>query len=213
MRNIGVSLSKNEYIFMGEDDVILPPDHFEILMNAMTKYDADIIAGRRIYLRSGQSLDDAKKVADADSEPIFIHLPFEGYFERYVASPQKVPFLHSNSLLKRFVFEKVMYDPGYIGNAFREELDFYLRAYDAGFKLWLIPETLSYHLKNTNVNKKGGSRKKRLVYEYQVWRNTFRCFIKNKNIFYNHFSVKNIYFFTLASLFTRYAYAIKRRLN
>lgn len=213
VRNIGIGLVKNEYVFMGEDDVILPPDHFEVLMRKMNEYGADIIAGRRIYLRSNQSFDEAKKIADADSESIFVRLPFEAYFERSVDRAHVVPFLHSNSLIKKTVFKQVMYDPGYIGNAFREELDFYLRASNAGFNLWLIPDTLSYHLKNTNVNKKGGSRKQRTVYELQVWYNTIRCFVKNKKIFKKTFNVNNIYLFTFASLLSRYTYFIRKRLN
>jgi glycosyltransferase involved in cell wall biosynthesis len=213
VRNIGIDLVKNDYVFMGEDDVLLPPDHFKILMEKMAEHNADIITGRRIYLRMGQSLDDAQKIANADHAPIFIHIPFEGYFERYVDKAQKVPFLHSNVLIRRSVFDKVQYDPNYIGNAFREELDFFLRAHGAGFNLWLVPDTLSYHLKNTDVNKSGGSRKNRFVYELQVWRNTFRCFVKNKDIFKKEFKVKNIYLFTLMSLLARYGYALKRRLG
>jgi glycosyltransferase involved in cell wall biosynthesis len=213
VRNIGVSLSVNDYIFMGEDDVLLPPDHFDVLLKKMAEHNAGIISGRRIYLRNGQSLDQAQKFANLDRGPIFIRTPFEGYFERFVDSPKKVPFLHSNVLIKRLVFDTVLYDPNYIGNAFREELDFFLRAHGAGFNLWLIPDTLSYHLKNTNVNKSGGSRKNRFVYEMQVWRNTFRCFVKNRNIFKKEFGVKNIYLFTTLSLISRYVYGFKRRLG
>lgn len=213
VRNIGVGLSKNEYVFMGEDDVILPPDHFEVLINNMSKYGADIIAGRRIYLRTGQTFEEAVSIANRDHRPIFVRKPFEGYFERFVGTATEVLYLHANVLIKRSVFDKVVYDPKYIGNAFREETDFLLRANDAGFHLWLIPDTLSYHLKNTNLNKSGGARKNRFVYEFQVWVNNFRFFIKNKNIFYKKYNVKNIYLFALSTVIFRYTYFIKRRLD
>ncbi len=213
IRNVGIELAKNEYIFMGEDDVLLPKDHFKILLEKMKEFDADLIAGRRIYLRTGQSAEEAKRIADLDKSPLFVRIPFEGYFERYIERPMEVCFLHSNILMKRNVFEKVQYDPAYGGNAFREELDFFLRVHDEGFHLWIIPDTLSYHLKGTAVNIKGGSRKKRIVYEFQVWKNTIRCFFKNRKIFKKEFKVKNIFLFTLRSLLARYSYAIKRRIS
>lgn len=183
VRNIGIGLSKNEYIFMGEDDVMLPPDHFRVLLDKLVQYNADIIGGRRIYLRAGQTFKQAIDIANDDVGPIFVRRPFEGYFERFVDVAQEVPYLHANVLIKRSVFDHVLYDPKYVGNAFREESDFLLRAGDAGAHLWLIPDTLSYHLKDTNLNKRGGARKKRFVYEFQVWLNSFRFFIKTKIFF------------------------------
>jgi len=212
LRNIGVSMTKNPYIFMGEDDVLLPPDHFQILLQNMEKYDADIIAGRRIYLYENESITDALIRSNQDRGPIIVRTPFEGYFERYIDRPQQVPFIHSNSLMKREVLTTIQYDPWYAGNAFREESDFYLRATDAGFLIWITPDTLSYHLKNTSVNKAGGSRKKRLIYEYQVWKNTMHLFLKNRRIFETKFGVKHIRWFAFRCLCARYTYAIGRRI-
>ena len=182
LRNKGVELSKNEYIFMGEDDVLLPPDHFEVLLRNMNVLGADLIGGRRINLRAGQTNAEALTIANKDHQSVLVTIPFEQYFERYIDKPLRVPALHSNVLIKRSVFDQVQYDPSFEGNAFREETDFFLRAYDAGFQLWLIPDTVMYHLKNTLVNNTGGSRKKRLIYEWQVWKNTWKFFIKNKTL-------------------------------
>jgi glycosyltransferase involved in cell wall biosynthesis len=213
LRNVGVSLAHAEYIFMGEDDVILPKDHFAVLIQKMQEHRADIIAGRRIYMQESETQESAIAFANKDHGPIFVSIPFEGYFERYVAHAQKVPFIHSNSLMKRSVFEKVQYDPWYGGNAFREELDFYLRVTNAGYAIWLIPDTLSFHLRNTSVNTAGGSRRKRFVYEYQVWKNTMRCFWKNRNIFKKLFGVKHIIWYTMRCLVARYTYALGRRIR
>lgn len=213
IRNVGVSLAQNEYIFMGEDDVILPKDHFMILTSKMESLKADIVAGRRIYIREGETQEEAITIANKDHGPIFIRVPFEGYFERFVDHDQKVPFIHSNSLMKRSLFQRVQYDPWYGGNAFREELDFYLRATDAGFSIWLVTDTLSFHMKNTSTNTQGGSRRKRWVYEYQVWRNTIRCFWKNRRIFRKEFGVRHIIIYTFRCLLARYTYALRRRIE
>jgi glycosyltransferase involved in cell wall biosynthesis len=210
-RNIGVKNSAAPYIFMGEDDVILDENHLEILLNKMKEFNADLIAGRRIYLFENQTFKEAKEFADKDKSPIFINFPFEGYFERYLDKAIEVKFLHSNSLIKREVFDKVLYDEWYKGNSFREELDFYLRCLDAGFKMVLIPDTVCYHLKSSE-NKKGGARMQRLKYEYYVWKNTLYCFLKNKEIFKKHFNIRFLFLYALLILFARYPYAIFRRI-
>lgn len=211
VRNIGVKNSSAPYIFMGEDDVILDENHLEILLNKMKEFNADLIAGRRIYLFQNQTFKEAKEFADKDKGPIFINFPFEGYFERYLDKAIEVNFLHSNSLIKREVFAKVLYDEWYKGNAFREELDFYLRCLDAGFKMILIPDTICYHLKSSE-NKKGGARMQRLKYEYYVWKNTLYCFLKNKKIFKKYFNIKFPFLYAWLILFARYPYAIFRRI-
>ena len=211
VRNIGVKNSSAPYIFMGEDDVILDENHLEVLFNKMKEFNADLIAGRRIYLFQNQTFKEAKEFADKDKGPIFINFPFEGYFERYLDKAIEVNFLHSNSLIKREVFDKVLYDEWYKGNAFREELDFYLRCLDAGFKMVLIPDTICYHLKSSE-NKKGGARMQRLKYEYYVWKNTLYCFLKNKKIFKKYFNIKFPFLYVWIILFARYPYAIFRRI-
>lgn len=213
LRNIGVGLSSAEYIFMGEDDVYLPSDHFTILLAKMNELGADIIGGRRINLRRGQTNEQALALANKDHQAVLVTIPFEQYFERFIDAPLTVPAIHSNSLIKRSVFETVSYDPEYGGNAFREETDFFLRAFGAGFKLVLIPDTIIYHLKNTLVNNTGGSRKKRLVYEWQVWKNSWRFFIKNRDIFIRKLNVKNIYIYAVVCIIARYPYALKRRID
>ncbi len=46
---------------MGEDDVYLENNHLKILFELMQKYNADLIAGRRIYIKENQSFEEAKK--------------------------------------------------------------------------------------------------------------------------------------------------------
>lgn len=211
-RNEGIKLSQADYIFMGEDDVYLEENHLEILLELMRKYEVDLIAGRRIYIRENQTFDDAKKEADKDKRPIFTKFPLEGYFERYferdIINP---PFLHSNVLVKRCVYEKVLYDSWYKGNSFREDLDFFLRVAEAGFKMALTNKTSCFHIKSS-INKRGGARMKRLIYEYYVWKNTLYCFYKNRKIFKNKLNIKFPIFHAFLSLVSRYPYAIYRRI-
>ena len=213
VRNVGMHRATADYIFMGEDDVLLPKDHFRVLKEKMDFYGADIITGRRINMYKGQTMDQAKMLADADHNSAFVRVPFEAYFERYIETAQETYTLHSNVLMKRRVFEAVQYDPLYTGNAFREETDFFLRAYSAGFHLWLIPDTVSFHLKNMALNSSGGSRKMRIVYEWQVWKNTARLLLKNRVFFKKQFGVTYIYWYLFRCLIARYTYAFRRRIQ
>jgi len=212
-RNEGLKLSSAEYIFMGEDDVFLEDNHLKILFEQLEKYQADLIAGRRIYIGENQSFQEAKENADKDKNSIFTKFPFEGYFERYfdkdIINP---PYLHSNSLIKRRVFEKVLYDPWYIGNAFREDLDFFLNCLANDFKMVLTNKTSCYHFKG-KINKKGGARLKRLNYEYYVWKNTFYCFSKNKKVLKEKLGIKFPKAYAFLSLICRYPYALYKRLK
>ncbi|HWC57357.1 MAG TPA: glycosyltransferase [Candidatus Paceibacterota bacterium] len=212
VRNIGIALAESEFIFMGEDDVMLPNNHFEILLRKLHERNADIISGRRINLYPNQTLEEAKNIADRDHEPVYVRVPFEAYFDRFVEQPLPVYVLHSNVLMKRSVAAAVLYDPLYDGNAFREETDFFLRAYMTGFRLWFIPDTLSYHMKNMQVNAKGGSRKNRFLYEWHVWKNTARLFMHNRAFFEQELGIRHIRLFLIRCLFARYAYALKRRI-
>ena len=211
-RNEGIKLSQADYIFMGEDDVYLEDNHLEILLELMKKYNADLIAGRRIYIRENQTFDDAKKEADKDKRPIFTKFPLEGYFERFFQEDIiNAPFLHSNVLVKRNVYEKALYDFWYKGNSFREDLDFFLRVAEAGFKMALTNKTSCFHIKSS-INIRGGARMKRLIYEYYVWRNTLYCFYKNRKILKNKLNIKFPIFHAFLSLVFRYPYAIFRRI-
>lgn len=212
LRNIGFRYSTAPFVFMGEDDVILSPRHLVALLEKMEELKADLIAGRRIYQRVGQSESDALRVADLDRGPIFVMVPFEGYFERYINAPQKVPFLHTNALIRRSVLSEISFDEWYAGNAFREELDFFLQCLEKGKILYMIPDTICFHLKNTPENSSGGARMPRFVYEYYVWKNTFYCFFKHRHLFRNEFHIKHIFWYTLTCLLARYHYAIGRRL-
>ncbi len=211
-RNEGIKLSIADYIFMGEDDVYLENDHLKILFEEMQKYNADLIAGRRIYIKLNQDFEEAKKIANEDKRPIFTKLPFEGYFERFFEKDIiDVPFLHSNSLIKKDVYNKVLYDPVHKGNAFREDLDFFLGCKRERFKIVLTNKTACYHLKD-KINTVGGARMERYKYEYWVWKNTIHCFSKNKKVLKEKYGFSNPLIFAIFSLIYRYPYAIYRRL-
>lgn len=210
-KNFGFSQSEADYIFIGEDDLELSNNHFRILLETLKRLNADIVGGRRIYIKDNQTQDEALCAAPKDGK-IFYRIPFEAYFEQYFEGEIEVSYLHSNVLAKREVFDSVKYDPRYKGNAFREELDFYLGCARLGKKMIATSNTSCFHLKSER--KKGsGSQIARLRYELYVWLNTVKCFWKNRDVFRKKFNFKAPIFFAIIGLFARYTNGLWRRIK
>jgi hypothetical protein len=76
----------------------------------------------------------------------------------------------------------------------------------------LANQTSCYHIKSS-INKKGGARMKRLIYEYYVWKNTFYCFWKNRKVLKEKLNIKLPILHAFLSLIWRYPYAIYRRIK
>ena len=210
-KNFGVMQGKAPYIFIGEDDLELAENHFSILLETLLRRDVDIVGGRRVYIRDKETQEKALGNASTYGK-IFYTVPFEAYFENLFENEIIVPYLHSNVLIKRDIFDSVQYDSRYKGNAFREELDFYLGCQRIGKKMLATPFTTCFHLKSSR--KKGsGSQIARLQYEFYVWQNTIKCFWKNSDVFRNNFQMKIPLLYGLAGLFSRYTNGLTRRLR
>lgn len=210
-KNFGISKSEAPYIFIGEDDVTLDKNHLTVLLETLKRREVDIVGGRRLYIKDKETQQDAINNASKNKK-IFYNIPFEAYFENLFEYEINVPYLHSNVLVKREVFEKIKYDETYKGNAFREELDFYLQCLKNNKKMIATPNAICFHLKSPR-KKDSGSQIQRLKYEYYVWVNTFKCFWKNRLVIKNNFNIKFPLIHALLSLTFRYFNAIRRRLN
>lgn len=210
-KNFGVIQSKAPYIFIGEDDLELSENHFAILLETLSRRDVDIVGGRRVYIRDGETQAEALINAPTHGK-IFCTIPFEAYFENLFENEIIVPYLHSNVLIKRDVFDSVQYDSRYKGNAFREELDFYLGCLKLGKKMLATPHTACFHLKSDR-KMHSGSQTVRLKYEAYVWINTIKCFWKNRDVLKSNFQMKLPTLYAIASLFARYTNGLSRRLK
>jgi GT2 family glycosyltransferase len=63
---------------------------------------------------------------------------------------QEQPLLPAPMLARTDIFRKVQYDPGYRGNAWREESDFQLAAVEAGYKLVFCPHAMTFNIEIEN---------------------------------------------------------------
>ncbi|MDQ3076065.1 MAG: glycosyltransferase [bacterium] len=210
-KNFGVEKSDAPYVFIGEDDVELSPNHLEILLETLERNNADMVGGRRMYIKDTETQTQALENAPRKGK-IFYQVPFEAYFENPFSGETQVQYLHSNALIKREVFDSVRYDPNYRGNAFREELDFYLGCLRMGKVMFLTSNTACFHLKSER--KMGnGSQITRSKYEFYVWVNTIKCFWKNRDVLKKSFNIKAPMVYALVVLFARYTHGLKRRIT
>ncbi|TMD58673.1 MAG: glycosyltransferase [Chloroflexi bacterium] len=143
-RNSGADAAESEFVCYGEDEVVFEPDYVETLVRHLEEQRADIIAGPRAPIESYESRGEAlQRYVQATSTHIPWHLDYR------FALPTDVdvewPFLSACALIRRNVATRLRYDEGLIGNFYREEGDFYLRALAAGHRLVYCPHTACYH--------------------------------------------------------------------
>jgi glycosyltransferase involved in cell wall biosynthesis len=177
-RMAAVATATTEFVLFGEDDVWLADGYCSTLLEELLAHNADIAGGRAINFKYGDRFSPTllPRVKPRKGDAGFDVPNFIANLEPESARTMDAPFLHSWTLIRRSVFESVQFDPGYRGNAFREETDFYLSARTQGFRLIFTPRTVCYHLRGS-LNATGGQRGRRfrkLWVEYWCAVNTYR---------------------------------------
>ncbi len=91
------------------------------------------------------------------------------------------PLLAATGAVHRSVFERVRFDPGYGGNAFREETDFFFSCAEAGIRSIHCPHASCGHMKVHSRSTPGGSwTMGRPRYAAQMVRNNWRLLRKHE---------------------------------
>lgn len=170
-RNTGIENATGDLVLFSEDDLALAPGSLSILAEHMAAAGADIIAGRRIWMRIGESEEQALARADSRRWPVVNRRLLEHY--SHAVTPEDVPALLVNAtmLVRRAVLEKVQFANCYPGNAWREESDFQLTALEQGFKVVFCPHALFYHYDRALAGRGRNRFKSDLVYLYWIYRN------------------------------------------
>jgi GT2 family glycosyltransferase len=165
-RNTGVREARGAWILFGEDDCRFPPDYALVLREEAKRHRADIISAPLLHV--GGDDDDAHRVAATAPR---VERPSPERTDQFLSRAAETPFLPARALIKRSVFNKVQFDEGYGGNAYREETDFFVQAARAGCPCWLTPATYAWQLEVWH----GGTHENRgLRYEYWAIRNNWR---------------------------------------
>lgn len=150
-RLTGITEAKNGYIMFGEDDVIFDRNYVQALYDDMEETNADIIAGRIIYLNDDESYDDGIRRCNELKVPIINYDILGGNFGVNVPEPIIVPFVHACFLAKKEIYSEIAYDTNFHGNGYREETDPQILALKLGKKIIYTPNAYCYHLPRSTV--------------------------------------------------------------
>jgi GT2 family glycosyltransferase len=173
-RNRGVEASHGRFVLFGEDDLRLGPGYAARLLSCLEKTGAGIVAGRILFPFPGESDEETMARVDRPVGDRLDRKQLTFNAQAPAKEAMEVPLIHAISLNRREVFETVQFDPGFKGNAYREETDFYLRARRAGNRIFFCPHAICVHLPR-EVKKLGGSMAQGIwVYKYWSLRNNWR---------------------------------------
>lgn len=203
-KNIGIAAAKNDYIMMCDDDQYIEKTYALTCKNKFETYEnVGVIAGRNVYMRDGETPEEAvKRFGDG----ITFSKPFLETICEYVNGARFkgdlcIPVVNANIFTRKDRFEKHSFDPFYSqGNGYREETDFQMSLYMDGYNNYTTSDCHTIHLPLSKV-KRGGQRVKifKRVYWSMFYTNYFfgkfyKAYAKKRGIKTPQ-SVAMVYFF------------------
>ncbi len=159
-RNTGLDQVSQDadYIFFGEDDIIMPENFVSKLLENLEEFSSDAVGGPLLSKRTGESFDECIRrharyvqLIKNRNKPVPLvnqTLMLPNWCLDLVAPTLFLPVC---SLFRRRVFDKIRFDEGYGYNYFREETDAHLRARMKGFKFLYAGMCVSFHLAGADM--------------------------------------------------------------
>ncbi len=161
-RNIGVSLSTNEFILFSDDDIFLENNYASVCLAKLkgAARPTAAVAGRLILLRPGE--DPYRAIARFGSGTpgveIFDPIAFAHRPDAYHSCDVEVPMTHSVILSRKQLVQQYPFDPFFSrGNGFREESTFQVQAFVDGYSILQTDDTHCMHV-HEKETQTGGSR-------------------------------------------------------
>jgi GT2 family glycosyltransferase len=189
-RNRGIELAECEYVFTGEDDLEVTGNFFDTLLAHMEETGADIISGRNIF--RGHHESEAEAIARTNRLTIPTVNRQTVMVRPDLAAPadQEQLLLPAPMLGRTDIFRKIKFDDQYRGNAWREESDFQLSAWDAGYKLVYCPHAMTF---NVQIENDRGGVHATWGFKRVAWvvRNNWRFVRKHSELIAREFDIKN----------------------
>lgn len=176
-RNFGVLTAKYDIVLMGEDDVLLPKDFIENIMEVFLKRTPDILCSKVVYLHDMSEI--SKYSITYDDFKVITPKTFEELLS-----------LKSVALIKKEVFSRLLYDTKYIGSSYREETDFYLEAIKYNFKVVYASNLVCFNLPRSQVSIGGEWSLSPIWYEITTIYNNFRFYLKHYKFLSSKFYLK-----------------------
>lgn len=180
-RNLGVAHARFPWVLMADDDDWYPTDYASTLLQVAAITGASIVGAPWINVIGADSGELDELVARYRGRPAAT-FSFDTHPSTFPTTEIETPFLPARTLMRRDVFHEITYDPGYRGNAWREETSFFLSAVEAGFRVVLTPRTYTLHKHHWS----GGATRSKLAYEYWTFRNNWRFLMKHDRWLRDH---------------------------
>ncbi|HEY6494885.1 MAG TPA: glycosyltransferase [Trebonia sp.] len=191
-RNRGIEFVTCDYVFTGEDDLELTDNFFITLLAHMNDTGADLISGRNVFRTERETVDEAIARANKIKGPSVDRRRLTLHTAINTPDDQEQPLLPAPMLGRTDVFRKVRYDDQYRGSAYREESDFQLSAWEAGYKMVYCPHAMTF---NVQVENDRGGVHATWGFERARWtvRNNWQFLTKHRELIAREFDAGNLH--------------------
>lgn len=186
-RNIGARAASGQWVLQSEDDLELGKNCIETLLAHAETTEADLIAGRRIWMKLGESQEQAQNRAIYTRRPLFNEWLLDHNSHAVTEDDVETPLLDGTMLIRREVFEKINYYEPYGGQStWREESDFQIQALTAGYKLIFCPHATTFHYSRSSQSFGRNRLKGTANYAYRMYHNNLIFLRRNREYLRSH---------------------------
>lgn len=187
-RNIGIAATTSDYVLFCDDDEYMEQGYAKICLDKFKQYNAGVVSGRRIYLRAGETQEDAlKRFGNGLTNlPPYYKIICEYTNSAKFSGDLKTPLVNSIMLTSKEILTKFPFDSYYFqGNGYREESDFHMNLFVNGYDNYKTNDCHTFHLPLSEV-KTGGQRVNLAKRIY--WSNRYNSYFFDK--YYNRYAPK-----------------------
>lgn len=195
-RNQAYDACQTPFAFQTDDDVLLEKNHFKKLLLIAKQKKADIVAGRRLYLKEKETMPQALKRCTHKAQLqdlIDYHTWVMDSESVTIPSEIEYPFVQSSMLISRKAFDQVRPDNALGGNSFRDETDFQASLVKAGFKIVRSSSATCFHLPRSETIGGGMYQHGKAWYEYWSIKNHWYFLGKHYAFLNAFFGIKRSY--------------------